>query len=203
MQRNLTLWRPTTAVVLGLLASVAIAACGGSSPAGSSAGSAAKTGLKFAACVRAHGVPDYPDPLSSGAQTGTSGGGSTPPPGKVSIDGRVLSEPSQVVATAANECKKYSPDSQYGPRYSDAQLAQLQTAALAMSKCMRAHGLNYPDLTVGRGPGGHGFEVGFAAAVGATTASRVSRVNIRSPAFKAADIACSRLLNRSIPGNQG
>jgi hypothetical protein len=173
------------AVLVIVVASVAIAACGGSHQAGSSARPAANLRLKFAACVRAHGVPDYPD----------SGVIKEIAPGKFSADGHILSESSHVVDAAFGECRKYEV-SMAGPRYSAAQLAKIRTGALAMSKCMRAHGLNYPDLTVKVGPGGHGVEL---------SSSAIGRKNpsLDTPAFKAANITCSRLLNRSMPGGKG
>jgi hypothetical protein len=172
-------------VLFAVVASVAIAACGGSHGAGSSTRSIANARLKFAACVRAHGVPDYPD---SGVikEIGS---------GRFSADGHILSESSRVVDTAFGKCQKYEV-SMSGPRYSPAQLAKIRTGALAMSKCMRAHGLNYPDLTVKVGPGGHGVEL---------SSSAIGRKNpsLDTPAFKSANITCSRLLNRSMPGGKG
>jgi hypothetical protein len=185
MQRNLILGRPAVAVLVAVVASVAIAACGGSHRAGASAHSTANARLKFAACVRAHGVRDYPD---SGVVKETASG-------KFSADGRILSESSRAVDGAFSKCQKYEV-SMSGPRYSAAQLAKIRTGALAMSKCMRAHGLNYPDLTVKVGPGGHGVEL---------SSSAIGRKNpsLDTPAFKSANIACSRLLNRSMPGGKG
>lgn len=84
------------------------------------------------------------------------------------------------------------------PRYSDAQLASIQSGALAMSACMRANGLNYPNLNVGRGPGGLGFEVGFSAG-----SSPIPPTILESAAFNAANIKCSRLLSRFVPGAAG
>jgi signal transduction histidine kinase len=75
------------------------------------------------------------------------------------------------------------------PRYTAAQMARIRAGALKTSRCMRAHGLNYPNLQVGRGPGGHGFEL-----------SVPPRSVGRNPSFKADNILCSRLLNDSIPG---
>jgi hypothetical protein len=149
MQRHLTFLRPATAALIALGASVTIAACGGSSPSGSSAPSTANDGLKFAACVRAHGVPDYPDPRS----------------GEVNVDTHTLSESSRVVDTAMSNCQKYSASSATAndPRLSAAQLATVRTGALAYAKCMRAHGLaDFPDPTVAVGPGGRGIETGYS-----------------------------------------
>ncbi len=191
MQRNPTSWRPAAAVVTALATSIAIAACGGSSHSGSSAASNKNDGLKYAACVRAHGVPDYPDP---GANR-FGGNLRVSKTNKVTVGSQALSESWQVVHPAIDKCQKYI-DPSFGPRYSTAQLAKIRTGALAMSRCMRAHGLDYPDLTVAPGPGGHGFGVGFGH-------GGLPKSTINSPSFKAANIACSRLLNHAVPGKKG
>jgi signal transduction histidine kinase len=76
-----------------------------------------------------------------------------------------------------------------GPHYSVAQIASIRTGALKMSRCMRAHGLDYPNLKVMRGPQGYGFELSVPP-------SEVGR----DPNFRADNVRCSRLLNDSIPG---
>jgi hypothetical protein len=65
---------------------------------------------------------------------------------------------------------------------------------LAMSKCMRAHSINYPDVTVTPGPGGHGFALDYPKSV---------HIDYKSPAFKAANTKCSRLLDSTIVGSNG
>ena len=89
MRPNFTLWRSATAVVIVLVASITIAACGGSSPSGSGAASTTDTGLKYASCVRAHGVPDYPDPSS-----GAGGESIDRSPSKITVDGHTLADDS-------------------------------------------------------------------------------------------------------------
>jgi len=186
MQRNPTSWRPASAVLIALVASVAIAACGGSNSSGHGQPSAKSAKLKFAACVRAHGVPDYPD----------SGNIKYTKAGTLSVDGKPLGESSAVFDKALGECQKYELADQ--PKYSDAQLAKIQAGALKMSRCMRASGVpDYPDLKVARLPGGHGFGVAVPSG------GKALRAEERSPAFKAANIKCSRLLNSAVPGHKG
>ncbi len=186
MHRNLTPRRPAAALLITMAASVAITGCGGSHPSGTPAASVKSDGLKYAACVRAHGVPDFPDPGSA-----KFGGTVSLKGGKATVDGHPLSESAAVVQSATGRCAK-DVASSYGPRYSAAQLARIRTGALAMSKCMRAHGLSsYPDLSVSPGPGGHGFVVGIPG---------LSHAQVTSPAFKRANITCSRLLNHDVSG---
>jgi hypothetical protein len=186
--------------MIALVTSVAIAACGGSSGSPSSAASTTQAGLKFAACVRAHGVPDFPDPSSN-----NSGGLVRATPGKMSVDGHTLSESPRVVQKAMQKCQKYSPAAK-GPPISAAQLAKIKAGALAMAKCMRAHGVpNFPDPQVGTGPGGHGVSVGIR--LGGPPGSKGSGANgtldPRSPAFQAAQKRCQPLMSKVMPGLPG
>jgi hypothetical protein len=174
MTPNCTLWRLATAALIALVASIAVAACGGSGPSGSSAASTTDSGLKYAACIRADGVPDYPDPRSGGGESIDRS------PDKITIDGRTLAESPQVVQTAMSKCEKYSPITQ-GPPTSGGQLVKLRAQALAMATCMRAHGVpNYPDPTVTAGPGGHGVVMSLPGGIHA-----------KAPAIDAAQKKCS------------
>jgi hypothetical protein len=175
-----TFLRPATAVVISLGVSAAIAACGGSSQASATTASA-NPALKFAACVRAQGVPDYPDPRA----------------GKVTVDTHTLSESTRVVDAALGKCQNEAPGSNFGPRLSAAQLAKVRTGALALAKCMRAHGLvNFPDPIVAVGPGGHGFEIGFSR-----QALEQDKSTFSSPAYSADKAACGKAFVKAIPAS--
>jgi hypothetical protein len=53
--------------VAAVSSALILAACGSSGKSGSGSGSAtASAGIKFADCMRAHGVSDFPDPSSGG-----------------------------------------------------------------------------------------------------------------------------------------
>jgi hypothetical protein len=177
MQPNLTFRRPATALVIALAASASIAACGGSSSPTSSSAPTTNNGVNFASCVRAHGVPDYPDPR----------GGET-------VNIHALQEPTQAVETAINKCQDSAPGPNFGPRLSTAQLASVRAGALAMAKCMRAHGLVYPDPVVSPGPGGHGFQYGFPLAE-----LKSHPIDYKSPAYSAANKTCSKVFANSFP----
>jgi hypothetical protein len=184
MQRLSTLLRPATAVVISLGASVVIAACGGSSPAGSAAAaSTTNTGLKFASCVRAHGVPDYPDPRA----------------GKITVDTHTLSESTQIVNTALSKCQKQAPglDVNSLPRLSAAQMATVRAGSLALAKCMRARGLvDFPDPIVAVGPGGHGIEIGFSR-----RDLQKDHSVFTSPAYNADNAACGKAFVKTFPAS--
>jgi hypothetical protein len=87
--------------------------------------------LKFTQCMRAHGIADFPDP-GAGGGIQISGGGPNSD----------LNPSSVTFMAAQNACQKYSPVQQP----SAGQQAQLQARALALSACMRKHGVpNFPD----------------------------------------------------------
>jgi hypothetical protein len=204
MPRHHISGRPAATLPLALVAAIAIAACGGSSPSGSSAASITKAGLEAAACMRTHGVPDFPDPGSgkagSSGNTGNTGSGGqiTVPPGQIDVDGHILSEPSETVAAAYKKCEKYAVPAQ-GPPVSTAQLARLKAGALAYAKCVRAHGVaNFPDPTVETGPGGHGAGITPPFGTGARAEEEA-----RSPTLQAAIKTCGPLVDKAMPGLGG
>lgn len=103
-------------------------------------------GAKFAACMRSHGLPNFPDPTGQGVIQLGSGSGVNPGSPKF--------------RSAEQACNKLLPN---GGQPTPAQIAKMQKAALAFSACMRSHGLkDFPDpsftgggvqLRLGGGPG--------------------------------------------------
>ena len=90
-------------------------------------------GPKFSACMRKHGVTNFPDPNGQGVITIHSGMGIDP------------GSPTFMSARAA--CDKLLPN---GGRPTPAQMAQAQKQMLALSACMRAHGIkDFPDPSAG------------------------------------------------------
>ena len=90
-------------------------------------------GAKFSACMRKHGVTNFPDPNGQGVITIHSGMGIDP------------SSPKFISARAT--CTKLLPN---GGEPTPAELAKRQQELLAFSGCMRAHGLkDFPDPTSG------------------------------------------------------
>jgi hypothetical protein len=111
------------------------AAGGGGSTPGGSGGSFSSSmqvggaGIGFSKCMRSHGVPNFPDPNSSGAVTFGSSDG---------IDPR-----SSQFQSAQQTCQKLLPN--HGAP-SPAQQAKAQAAMLRYSACMRSHGVpKFPD----------------------------------------------------------
>jgi hypothetical protein len=93
----------------------------------------ATLGAKFSACMRKHGVTNFPDPNSQGVITFGSGMGIDPN--------------SPTFTSARSVCEKLLPN---GGQPTPAQIAQRQQEMLAFSKCMRAHGIkDFPDPSGG------------------------------------------------------
>jgi hypothetical protein len=138
--------RARAAGVIAVMAAAAVlaAACGGSPSSTGSGGSRTAGGsansssaVAYSRCVRAHGVPNFPDPGSNGQI-----------PKEAVV--RALREVSDSRAKAAtNACANLNPAGQGSPTLT----AQEQQDYLRVAACMRSHGItNFPDPTF---PGGH------------------------------------------------
>ena len=118
-----------------------VAACGGSSSSTAAGGSTYyQKAVAYAQCMRARGVPDFPDPDSQGQF----------PPVQIGRNGASQ----QAVQSAKNACRDLQPG---GPGTAQQQQAKL-TQALNFSRCMRAHGVpDFPDPSTSNG--GMGFSM--------------------------------------------
>jgi hypothetical protein len=144
---------------------LAASACGGSSGAtarGSMSASSSRDPEAWSACMRSHGVPNFPDPVSSG---------------QIRVDPRKLAESGIDVDSprfkrAARACLRLQPK---GARATARQpTAAQQQAMLRFARCMRSHGVpNFPDPQ----PGG-----------ALDLAQKVAAPN--SPQFKATEHTC-------------
>ena len=181
--------RKATVLTALLATTTAVAACGGSSPSHSTPPTVkvnASQQLRMAQCIRAHGVPKFPDSPSSGPNT-IQGSGNGTGNGTVSVDGVALGVSPQTLQKAMSDCKKYAPQ---GPALSGAQLAKIRQGAIKMAECMRSHGVpNFPDPQVTTGPGGHGIGVRIGGPPGSA-----GSINIHAPAFEKAQKTCGHLL---------
>jgi hypothetical protein len=160
-------------LLIALAVVVTVAACGSSGTPHRHAGTA--QGIKFAACMRAHGVPGFPDP---------SGGG-----GGIHISVRSGINPSSPSFQAARTtCAKLLPGG--GPPTNQHPSAHAIAQARATSQCMREHGVTgFPDptFTPPTSPAGYGAiedRDGIVIAIPDT-------INMASPGFKQAALACS------------
>jgi hypothetical protein len=91
--------------------------------------------MKFSACMRSHGVPNFPNPVISGNSVTLQ-----LPAG--------LTNGSPQLRRARQRCEKYVPPGRSSANITTAQQADYVRAA----KCMRAHGINgFPDPTFSNG----------------------------------------------------
>jgi len=151
-----------------------------SGPGAGRSGFAISTGspqkaLKLSECMRANGVPNFPDPNGQGV-----------------IQGSGIDPNSPQFQKAQQTCAKKlggGPGSR-----SPAQIAQAEAAALAFSKCMRAHGLSdFPDPQFSSG-GGVSIKITAHAGDGTNNG-----LDPNSPIFQKAQQTCGSLL----PGRAG
>ena len=180
--------RSVLGALLGVGCVVVLAACGSTHSTGYHNRhypyGAPNVPISMSKCMRANGVPNFPDPREgpNGGGVGWPGGG----PVMISSDvllimGQQLAGP--VVASAAKSCREYMGGSGAPPTVPEGE----RVAAIANAECMRKHGVpNFPDPTFSGGQ--------FNA--------QLAGVNPQSPAFKQAAAACGdaggsgqRLLN--------
>jgi len=147
------------------------------SSAGGSTGSASpdSQAVAYAACVRAHGVPNFPDPKVS-----TSGSEV-----KVAVGVTPAIKGNPHFKSAQQACRQLlpggGPGSQSDPQLSTAEQAQV----LQLVACVRKHGEpNLPDPTF-TGGGAH----------------LPPSVDTHSAAFKSAEQACQSLIPASLRGH--
>jgi hypothetical protein len=156
------------ATILALACAGLVAACGSSRGSGGpSNGAGSGAGLRFAACMRSHGVPHFPDPGPSGGFP-RGGGGPQPPAARA----------------ATKTCMPILRGGETAPAPTSSEWA----AKLRLARCMRGHGVpNFPD-PVTRAQVPHNANV---LIMGGSLMFPVGpRLNVDSPAFRQAMTAC-------------
>jgi hypothetical protein len=157
---------------------IAVAACGsGPSKPGSTptSTSAAQSLLAYSSCMRSHGVPNFPDPDSSGG---------IPKQGVISAEGAVSN--SQVQA-ASSACKDLLPPGQsLSGQPVQTIPVQDEQDYLNAAACMRSHGItNFPEPVFQAG------QVEFPMLE--------HLVDINSPQFMQAYQICRKLIPPGLP----
>jgi hypothetical protein len=162
-----------TIVLAALSCVLAIAACGSSSKP-KHAAAAGGSGLAFASCMRSHGVPNFPDP--------SSGGGGI----KISL-GSGINPFSPAFKVAQSQCVKLLPGG--GPAAHGVPSEEAKQQMLAVSKCMRAHGVSgFPDPTLSP-PADAGVD-SIAIGRGGVFLAVPRTIDTASPRFQSAASAC-------------
>jgi hypothetical protein len=143
---------------------------------------AQQAAVKFAECMRKHGV-DVPDPTFSGKGpvviqgNGASGGAASASNG----NGQSTFGGSPEFQQAQQACQHFldeAVNNASGPKVSAADQAKAQAAALKFAACMRKHGIDFPDPTI--------------QSNGMVT--QQLQVDPNDPSFQAAQDACKKYL---------
>jgi hypothetical protein len=142
-------------------------------PSGTTPGATVLAALdKYAACMRSHGVPDFPDPIVQQSPDGRSV--------KVAVAGPAGGQ-TPAFNAAANACKSLAPPRPTAPTITAAQQQDYLNAAT----CMRSHGINgFPDPVFANGG------VNFPIPTG---------MNTESPPFLQARQTCQKLIPAGLP----
>jgi hypothetical protein len=162
-------------LIAALLSALALAACGDdpSTNGDSASNQMEDAALKYARCMRENGV-DMPDPK----------------PGQRGIR---LSQPEGVsqstMRKADRACRKYL-EAVKPPEMSEAQQKEFREGALANARCMREHGIDFPDPTFG------------ANGEASIHIRRGSGIDPESAKFKAAEKACESTLPKPPGGSE-
>jgi hypothetical protein len=176
--------RGTALVMAGILvAGLAVVACGGSSTPGVATGSPAaavspsadgSTGLlAYSTCMRSHGVPNFPDPDSSG--------------GIPKETGQQLGVGLSQLQAAQNACQHLIPPGEsLGGQPIQTITAQQQQYYLKAAACMRSHGVpSFPEPVFQNG------QVEFP--------ELSHLVDLNSPQFTQAYHVCQKLIPPGLP----
>jgi hypothetical protein len=186
---------PATRTAAAIIAAAALAlpaACSSSPPpagSGSSpktAASATQSAVRYSACMRSHGVPDYPDPGSNATLPKTSA--------------QLLGVSSSQFSAAQGACQHLLPtggslqqQEHQCMQSSDCPptlVQQMMTGDMKLARCMRAHGVpNFPDPTNG-GSSGPIFNI---------TSAGISDAASHTSQFEAELTECGRLAGGNAP----
>ena len=160
-----------------LLTLTLLSACGHTPATTAAASTSSKQAdaLKYAQCMRSHGV-DIPDPQTTG-----SGGGFA-----IRIQGGPgsgINPDSTTFQNAQKACQSLLPN---GGQLTPQQQAQAQQNALDFARCMRAHGVDIPDPQPGSN--GAGIRIGGPGS---------AKINPDDPNFQSAQQACGSKLGKA------
>jgi hypothetical protein len=156
------------------------AGCGVANPFAPSNASAKQNAqelaLKFAQCMRQHGV-NLPDPGANGAFINSSGTGGTNGSPQSTGGPKGIDPQSSQFQAAQNACKQYQPN---GAQGADRPSQQQLDAMAKFAQCMRQHGIPMQD------PKASGGGISIEASPGS--------VDPGSDQFKQAQQACQHLM---------
>jgi hypothetical protein len=173
-----------------LSSALALAACGGSSKSSSTGPSSANKGspssyaksqLAAAACIRKHGVPDFPDP--------TFGAGGA----QVNLHMPAAMGASPAFALAQKDCAKLGLELAGYAAAQEKPTAGEMSQWLEVASCMRGHGVpNFPDPTTSLPPDPATYPSRYSAAftINGVDWAIPKSIALQAPAVKQAAAAC-------------
>jgi hypothetical protein len=181
--------RPSRGLVLVAAVAVAViaAGCGGNSPSsGSLSGAAAgakggpgASAYQFSACMRNHGVTNFPDPKVTTSAGGTSVA--------IGINPSISGQPA--FSSAQKACQHILGKPGNGSDGTPAQRQARTQALIAFARCLRAHGFpNFPDPD----------SSGDLSAEAITKAG----INLQTPALLTAGQSCAAVTHGQITPTQ-
>jgi len=176
-----------------VLAVVALAGCGGSSssstastrvsdgtPSSTTNASFGSGTLAFSKCMRANGVPNFPDPNPSGGGFPVTG----------------LSRSSPAFQAAQVKCRKYMQSPVSGGSSGDTpqQMAHAMEQLRTVAQCMRAHGISdFPDPRATAPANSNLSEYSEITNYMGVYLLFPASINMQSPAWNQAAAACGSL----------
>jgi hypothetical protein len=155
---------------------IAMAGCGSGAKPSSSASDGDTAGIKLAQCMRAQGVPSFPDPGSTGGAFGQQ------------IVRSGIDPQSPAFQSAMSACQKLAPAGKaaFGPS-SETRKVKL----VKLAECMRARGLRmFPDPTTSASSAPASGVIIASSGPGGSVSLSVPQTMIQSPSFKQAATAC-------------
>ena len=183
----------TGAVIIAIAGAALLAACSGSPSSAGSGGSpgtggsaAAASAVAYSACMRSHGVPNYPDP-GSGGQLPKTG---APVLGVSDSQYQAAQQACRPLLPAGGSLPQQEHQCMQNSDCPPALVQQMMSADLKLARCMRAHGVpNFPDPTNG-GASGPVFNI---------TKAGISDAASHTGQFIAKLNECGRLVGSNTP----
>jgi hypothetical protein len=173
------------ALLFAAVPAFAAAGCGGNAAAGGAPlADRQAAALKYVRCLREHGINASVD--SNGGISVRIGVKGTAPTG--SSPGKKLLGPPPAMRRAQEACKKYSPQEGGTPQERAAEQQKALADALMFARCMRAHGISWPDPQ--------------ASADGGIIQQGPSGTSPNDPALRRAMQACQAKLPGGVGGKQ-
>ena len=152
---------------------------GGASNPGSTAQSNDPSGLAYAKCMRAHGVPNFPDPLPGGGFQFKKDAGVDPS--------------SPVFEATQAKCQKLMPMGGLTPGTQTHPSSQALTQMVNVAQCMRRHGIrNFPDprTSIPSNPRAAAGGTGVISNIDGVVLVFPGTIDEQSPAFTRAAAVC-------------